>query len=51
MFTGTPAQLQEREQRARQIAQQVASAIGEKDRDQRMAAIRAAGLIPHARKA
>lgn len=27
------------------------AAYGEKDRDQRMAAIRAAGLVPHARKA
>lgn len=29
MFTGTPAQLREREQRARQIAQQVATLLGQ----------------------
>lgn len=29
MFTGTPAQLREREQRARQIAQQVASLLNQ----------------------
>lgn len=29
MFTGTPAQLREREQRARQLAQQVASLLNQ----------------------